>query len=385
MTPRTLDVKTVVVNDPVPQASCCPAPCSTPIVENIPGPQGTPGTNGTNGSNGLNATSITTAQFTMPSVSSNVVVAVDQSQWIVVGQVVYVQTAGYFLAISTGSVTITLENLGYVGNTSPTTVITSGQKLSPGGIKGADGSIPGGALEAANNLSDVASASTSRSNLGLGSLAVLNSVNNGNWSGTALAVGNGGTGATIAATALSNLGGQPVNALLTSLATQGASANEMYYTSAPNVIAVLATTAFGRSALTDVDAPSFRARMGGLLPRYGCLGFMKAVNLNAATSDNALTIESGRYRLDKITVENASVSMTTATLGVFTAAGGGGTTVVADQAIAALTASSKFLDLTLGGSVTADVVTAGTLYVRCGTPNGGPATADVFLFGWKYD
>ena len=106
-------------------------------------------------------------------------------------------------------------------------------------------------------------------------------------------------------------------------------------------------------------------------------------NMNSS-ADQVLTMASGltKYIIRRITVTNASVNLTTAAGGFYTAASKGGTTVVANtQVYSALTASTKFVDLTLAAGVTVDVVTAALLYLSLTTPQGVAATADVYVFG----
>ena len=111
-----------------------------------PGPRGLPGTDGTNGTDGVSSFTTTTASFTMPAVSSTVSVSVGSTAWLSNGQAVYVETAGYFTVSSiTDATTVVLNNLGYTGNASPTTVIVVGRQVSASGLRGQDGGATGAA------------------------------------------------------------------------------------------------------------------------------------------------------------------------------------------------------------------------------------------------
>jgi hypothetical protein len=116
-------------------------------------------------------------------------------------------------------------------------------------------------------------------------------------------------------------------------------------------------------------------------------GWVQNVNLNSANTDNAITLASPKpyYDLHSVAVKNKGTtgSITTATAGLFTATGGGGTALAANQALSALTSnaantSGGLMWMTLSGSNQwADRT---TLYFRVGTAQGAAATADVYVF-----
>lgn len=115
------------------------------------------------------------------------------------------------------------------------------------------------------------------------------------------------------------------------------------------------------------------------LPRF--LGRLIGANFNT-TNDQPISINSNRYVIRRITVDNASTNLTTAAGGFYTAASKGGTNIVANtQVFTALSAGSKFVDCTLLTILTTDVLTVTTLYLSLTVSQGAPATADVFIFG----
>ena len=109
------------------------------------------------------------------------------------------------------------------------------------------------------------------------------------------------------------------------------------------------------------------------------LASYQGVNVNQ-TGDTVLPINNTtNYSVSNVIFTNASTSLTTAAAGVFTAPSAGGTAIVANAALSALTGSTVVSQRT----VAATAAQAGqNLYVNVGTAQGAAATMDVFVYGY---
>jgi hypothetical protein len=379
------------------------ASCSN-VVQLIAGPQGQPGTNGTNGTDGVSSFTLLTLPFTMPAEGANATATVEDTSWIASGEVLYLQSVGYLEAQTiTNATQVVLKNLedtatlAYTDNVAPGTVAALGNKLSVGGLQGPAGAS-GLPLTTRGDLVVRDATTNVRLPVGAANTVLGSDGTDPGWTQVDLTaavtgilpVANGGTASANAAAARTALGlaigtdVQAYNALLAALATLAPTvADTMVYTTGVNTVTTAALTAFARTLLDDADAAAARATLG-VLGKTGLLGSVTGVNLNVGATDTPITMVSANYIVTSVIVTNASINLTTATAGVFNAAAGAGP-LAADQVLTALTASTKFLDATLGGVALTDLQTAATLYARCGTPQGAAATADFYVFGRRLD
>ena len=116
------------------------------------------------------------------------------------------------------------------------------------------------------------------------------------------------------------------------------------------------------------------------------VGMMLNVNVNQTNTDIAIPLillPGANFVLRGVQLNDASISLTTATAGVFTAAGGTGTTLVTTAALSSLTSTTANLDMTLATQaiVLNQTTQANVLYFRIGTAQGAAATVDIYLWG----
>lgn len=113
---------------------------------------------------------------------------------------------------------------------------------------------------------------------------------------------------------------------------------------------------------------------------FRLLAVVKGVNVNA-TGDTLLPIIGANpFSVFQVVLANASISLTTAAAGVFTAAAAGGTAIVANAALSALTGATIVSQRTIAS--TAAVSNALNLFFNVATAQGAAATVDIYVYGF---
>lgn len=137
---------------------------------------------------------------------------------------------------------------------------------------------------------------------------------------------------------------------------------------------------------TTPAAGTFTTLLAGNLAQYTIKA--TGVNFNSANTDTSIAVSLPpgvtNYQIASVRLANASASISTATFGLFSAAAGGGTAIIANNAFA-ITVTSASAN-TNNNSQTVTPTNSATqswnfanLFFRVGTAQGSAATADVII------
>lgn len=398
--------------------TCCRTSCDEPESIQVPGAAGSDGATGEDGEDGVSPVTQTTAQFLMPAEGANVTVAVLDSTGLVPGQIVYVQNAGYMEVVSKpGSTSVILQNLEntasslYTSNAAPTTAISAGSLISPGGIQGPANSTSGAAggqlkgtypnpkLSIANTKGKIIVGNgTDADELSVGTdghlphaasaqplgiqwraldLTGANTILSG-----ALPIGNGGTGQVTA---------NPAFNALSPVTTRG----DMIIRNA-TVNARLPIGAAGKVLTSDGTDPSWNflalsnfASSVKVATRHTAIVARETINLNAAAgSDTAIllaySVTSLIIRRVVIHTPSTNLSGSAARFGIYTAIAKGGQAIVTDPEddLTSLTAAGKWKDVTLSAAVATDLISfaSSVIYFHLSAVHGSAATMLLTIF-----
>jgi hypothetical protein len=112
------------------------------------------------------------------------------------------------------------------------------------------------------------------------------------------------------------------------------------------------------------------------------LGVAVGVNVNATGDQAVIQINnSTSYSVSNVIFTDASISLTTAAAGLFTAPSAGGTGIVANAALSALTGATVVSQRTVASTA---IQSGQKLYLNVGTAQGAAATMDVFVYGYDF-
>jgi hypothetical protein len=144
-------------------------------------------------------------------------------------------------------------------------------------------------------------------------------------------------------------------------------------------------------AFSDLDSVIAATQLGAAAGYAGIINVQSAsIDFNDDNSDTAINIAlpTGftRYLVSTVRLYGASASLTTATFGVFTATGAGGTAIVATGTACTISSAAdgganSAQNCTVVGANTVQwaIATTPTLYFRVQTAQGSPATGRVVI------